>query len=191
LNVRRVYSVLLIVCFVILGQLAFSQSTGSIGGTVTDSVGSTVVNADVTVRNQATGEAHTTKTDASGIYLVPSLPVGTYRVEVKSPGMQTTAATGVELSVGSTVRQDFSLQVSATSTTVEVSGDAFCDHACTIHTTDHAPSGAGRCGAGSPGAATATSGWNVASWRRRMAATLPGSVRSSCTDAVPASCTAP
>jgi hypothetical protein len=124
LNVRRVYSVLLIVCFVILGQLAFSQSTGSIGGTVTDSVGSTVVNADVTVRNQATGEAHTTKTDASGIYLVPSLPVGTYRVEVKSPGMQTTAATGVELSVGSTVRQDFSLQVSATSTTVEVSGEA-------------------------------------------------------------------
>jgi hypothetical protein len=119
-----VYSVLLIVCFVILGQLAFSQSTGSIGGTVTDAVGSTVVNAEVTVRNVATGEAHVTKTDVSGIYLVPSLPSGTYRVEVKSPGMQTTAATGVELSVGSTVRQDFALQVSATSTTVEVSGEA-------------------------------------------------------------------
>ena len=124
MHVRRVYSVLLIVCFVILGQLAFSQSTGSIGGTVTDAVGSTVVNAEVTVRNVATGEAHVTKTDVSGIYLVPSLPSGTYRVEVKSPGMQTTAATGVELSVGSTVRQDFALQVSATSTTVEVSGEA-------------------------------------------------------------------
>jgi hypothetical protein len=114
----------LVIFFLGLGQLAFSQSTGSIRGTVTDAAGSTVVNADVIVRNVATGEEHITKTDVAGIYQVSSLPVGIYRVEAKSPGMQSTAATGVELSVGSTVRQDFALQVSATSTTVEVSGEA-------------------------------------------------------------------
>lgn len=124
MNVRRVYSILLLISLLVFGQLAFSQSTGSIGGTVADAAGSVVPNAEVTVRNQATGEAHTTKTDASGIYLVPSLPVGVYRVEAKSSGMQTTVATGVELSVGSSLRQDFALQVAATSETVEVSGAA-------------------------------------------------------------------
>jgi hypothetical protein len=58
--------------------------------------------------------------DASGIYLVPSLPVGSYRVEVKSTGVQTIVAIGVELSVGSSVRQDFELKVATTSEAVEV-----------------------------------------------------------------------
>jgi outer membrane receptor protein involved in Fe transport len=112
------------ISFLFFSQLSFSQSTGSIGGTVTDAVGSTVPNASVTVRNQATGEEHVTKTDVSGIYVVPSLPVGTYRVEVKSQGMQSTIATGVELSVGTSLRQDFSLKVATTSETIEVSGAA-------------------------------------------------------------------
>ena len=120
----RVYVLFFAISFLLLSQFAFSQSTGSIGGTVTDAAGATVPNANVTVRNMATGEEHVTNTDVSGIYLVPSLPVGTYRVEAKSPGMQTTAATGVQLSVDSSLRQDFALKVSSTSETVEVSGAA-------------------------------------------------------------------
>jgi outer membrane receptor protein involved in Fe transport len=123
-NLRRLYSALLVISFLVLGQLAFSQSTGSIRGTVTDAGGLTVVNAEVTVRNEATGEEHVTKTDVAGIYLVSSLPVGMYRVEAKFAGMQPMAATGVELSVGSTIRQDFALRVSSISETVEVSGVA-------------------------------------------------------------------
>jgi Carboxypeptidase regulatory-like domain len=103
---------------------AFAQSTGSIGGTVTDAAGAVIPNAVVTVQSQGTGETHATRTDASGIYLVPSLPVGTYRIEVKSPGMQTTFASGVELSVGSALRQDLSLRVGSAAETVEVSGAA-------------------------------------------------------------------
>jgi hypothetical protein len=106
------------------GGLVFAQSTGSIGGTVTDAVGAVIPNASVTVQSQGTGESHATRTDASGIYLVPSLPVGTYRIEAKSPGMQTTFASGVEVSVGSALRQDFSLKVGSAAETVEVSGAA-------------------------------------------------------------------
>ncbi len=124
LHARRSSQVLLAIAVFFLSQFVFSQSTGSIGGTVSDAAGAVVPNAAITVRNQATGEEHTTRTDVSGIYLVPSLPVGTYRVEVKSAGMQTTTATGVELSVGSSLRQDFALKVSSTSETVEVSGAA-------------------------------------------------------------------
>jgi outer membrane receptor protein involved in Fe transport len=104
--------------------VAFAQSTGSIGGIVTDAVGAVIPNASVTIQSQGTGETHASRTDASGIYLVPALPVGTYRIEVKSPGMQTTLASGVELSVGSALRQDFSLQVGSAAETVEVSGAA-------------------------------------------------------------------
>ena len=110
--------------FIFFGGLTFAQSTGSIGGTVTDSGGAVVPNASIGVQSQGTGETHLTRTDSAGIYLVPSLPVGTYRIEVKSPGMQTTVASGVELSVGSALRQDFSLRVGSASETVEVSGAA-------------------------------------------------------------------
>jgi hypothetical protein len=115
INARRAYQLFFAISFLLFSEFVYSQSTGSIGGTVSDAAGATIPNATVTVRNEATGEEHVTKTDVSGIYLVPSLSVGTYRVEVKSPGMQTTAATGVQLSVGSSLRQDFALKVSSTS----------------------------------------------------------------------------
>jgi outer membrane receptor protein involved in Fe transport len=121
---RRLSLPLFAIGVVLFGALGFSQSTGNIGGTVTDAAGSAVPNASVTVHNQGTGAEQVTKTDAAGIYLVPSLPVGTYRVEVKSPGMQPTAASAIALSVGSTIRQDFALQVASTTTVVEVSGAA-------------------------------------------------------------------
>ncbi len=124
LKLRRLYQAAFAISFLFFIGFVFAQSTGSIGGTVFDAAGAVVPNADVTVRNQATGEEHVTKTDASGIYLVPSLPVGVYRVEVKFSGMQSTVATGVELSVGSSIRQDFSLKVASTSETVEVSATA-------------------------------------------------------------------
>jgi carboxypeptidase family protein/TonB-dependent receptor-like protein len=102
----------------------FAQSTGTITGTVTDATGAVVPNATVTVRNQNTGEERTTQTDSAGVYLVPSLSIGTYRVEVKSPGMQTMVANDLPTEVGTAVRQDFSLKVSATSTTIEITGTA-------------------------------------------------------------------
>jgi len=103
---------------------AFAQSTGTITGTVVDATGSVIPNAAVTVRNQGTGEQRVTATDNAGIYLVPSLPVGQYRIEVKSSGMQPTAATDLELSVGSTVRQDFTVKVSSTTETIEIQASA-------------------------------------------------------------------
>ena len=100
----RLFPTAFTVALSVSSGLVCAQSTGSIGGTVTDAVGAVIPNASVTVQSQGTGESHATRTDVSGIYLVPSLPVGTYRIEVKSSGMQTTFASGVELSVGSALR---------------------------------------------------------------------------------------
>ena len=103
---------------------ALAQSTGTITGTVLDATGSVIPNAAVTVRNQGTGEERVTATDSAGIYLAPALPVGKYRLEVKAPGMQPMAVADLDLSVGSTVRQDFSLKVSSTNETIEVEATA-------------------------------------------------------------------
>lgn len=99
---------------------AFPQSTGNIQGTITDATGAPVPNVAVTVHRDSTGEERSTTTDASGIYLFASLPVSAYRVSVKASGMAPMSANQVEVSVGSTTRQDFALQVASSTATVEV-----------------------------------------------------------------------
>ena len=119
------FSVLVLaICLVATTPRLSAQSTASITGTVTDPTGAIVPNATVTVRNQATGEERTTQTDAAGLYLVPSLAVGSYRVEVKATGMQTMAAADLPVTVGTTVRQDFNLKIAATSETIEITAAA-------------------------------------------------------------------
>jgi outer membrane receptor protein involved in Fe transport len=113
----------LAICLFLTGA-AMAQSTASIQGTVLDATGASVPNATVTVRNQNTGEERSTTSDAAGLYVVPSLPVGTYRVEVKASGMQTTVASDLVLEVGRNVRQDFNLKVAATSETIEIKATA-------------------------------------------------------------------
>ena len=110
----------LIAAFLVFAGIALPQSTGTIRGTVTDTSGAAIPNAPIAVHNERTGEDRATTTDASGIYQVPALPVGSYRVSVKAPGMAATTASNVEVPVGSTVKQDFSLKVAASTETVDV-----------------------------------------------------------------------
>src|SRR5438270_3166352 len=66
----------------------FAQTTnGAIQGTVTDSSGAVVPNATITVRNTATGAERVTQSDSVGNYSVPSLPAGTYNVEIQASGL--------------------------------------------------------------------------------------------------------
>lgn len=62
---------------------ALAQSTGAIQGTVTDATGGAIPNATVEVKDPTHGVDRTLATDSAGIYYVPSLPVGTYSVEIK------------------------------------------------------------------------------------------------------------
>jgi hypothetical protein len=119
----RRFSIFFLVLFV-GGILAFGQSTGVIQGTVVDATGAAVPHAMITITNVATGEERTVNTDAAGLYVAPSLPVGTYRVDIKATGMAPMMAENLVLSVGSTVRQDFTLQVATATQAVEVSATA-------------------------------------------------------------------
>jgi outer membrane receptor protein involved in Fe transport len=117
---KRSVFALAVLTFVSFAGPATAQSTGTIQGTVTDATGAAIPNASITVRDENTGQERMFGTDSSGFYSVPSLPVGTWRVEVKASGMASTAATHLELSVGSTVVQNFNLAVASSSQVVEI-----------------------------------------------------------------------
>jgi hypothetical protein len=97
-----------------------AQSTGAIKGAVTDATSAPIPDAAVTVTEENTGQQRKIATDSAGLYFAPSIPVGTWRVEVEAKGMASTAAAHLVLSVGSTVVQDFSLKIASTSEVIEI-----------------------------------------------------------------------
>src|SRR5437667_10889418 len=60
------------------------QDTGTILGTVEDTSGSIIHGATVTVENQGTANVLSLKTDSSGVFIAPEIPIGIYRVSASS-----------------------------------------------------------------------------------------------------------
>jgi len=92
-----------------LCPLAFGQANGSISGTVTDKSGSVISGAAVEIISQGTGMTREVKTDDSGHYLAPLLPVAFYTIQVKSQGFRTTEQKDIRLQVDEQREVDFSL----------------------------------------------------------------------------------
>ena len=114
------------------GATALAQSTATLQGTVLDPQGGVVPRADVIVRNIATGLERTTQTDTAGYFQVPSLPVGTYRIEIRREGFQTLVVPEMRLEVDTIVSQNFQLKVGELSQTMEVSAAGQVVEASTI-----------------------------------------------------------
>ncbi|MBV9613387.1 MAG: carboxypeptidase regulatory-like domain-containing protein, partial [Acidobacteriaceae bacterium] len=87
-----------ITCFILVLTLllaparSWAQSTGTIQGSITDPTGAAIPDAVITVTNQDTGEKRVIKSDSVGLYSVPSLPPGTYKLQVELHGFQTVVA---------------------------------------------------------------------------------------------------
>jgi hypothetical protein len=100
---------------------AFSQvGTGIIRGVVTDVSGARIGNAEVTVTNTQTGVTEKQITDSAGVYNVPSISIGTYKVQVQNQGFKTAYVNDVVLSVGETKEVNVSLIVGQISQEVSV-----------------------------------------------------------------------
>src|SRR5580658_3152674 len=102
----------------------YGQATGSISGTVTDTTGSAVPSAKVTVTVPAMGLSRTSTTNESGEYIVPLLGVANYTVQVELQGFQTAKAEGIQLQVDEHRELDFKLSPASVQTSVEVSATA-------------------------------------------------------------------
>lgn len=93
---------------------------GSLTGNVTDPSGAVVANAKVNALNVATGITHTTNTDSNGVYRVPDLQEGTYKVSISAQGFTTVVLENVGVLVNNVKRADAQLQVAQAQTVVEV-----------------------------------------------------------------------
>ena len=110
-----------VVCSVIsLCPFLYSQSNGSLSGTVADKTGSVVSGASVKITSQGTGLTRDAKTDDSGHYLVPLLPVSFYTIRVEAQGFQITEQKDIRLQVDEQREIDFTLNPASVSATVEV-----------------------------------------------------------------------
>ncbi len=97
-----------------------AQALASITGTVTDSSGAVIANANVTVTNDATNIKKTTVTSSAGSYTVTDLLPGIYTVKVEIAGFEASVHNGVGVETAHAATVDAVLQPGNTTTTVEV-----------------------------------------------------------------------
>jgi len=112
----------LLVVILLLGAAAWAQDTASITGTVTDSSGAAVPNAQIAVKNTEHGINRSSTSNGSGDFLFASLPIGSYDLTVTSEGFKKYEARGIILRVADKARVNVALQVGTISTEVLVQG---------------------------------------------------------------------
>ena len=96
-------------------------STSQISGLVLDASGSAVPQATVTLINEATGVTQKSITSESGVYSFPSIPAGVYTIRVEAKGFKTAVRTGNTIQVNTPVDVDITLEIGATTESVQVS----------------------------------------------------------------------
>ena len=94
-------------------------TTADVVGTVTDTTGAVVPNANVTLTNQRTNETRNTQSGGGGQYAFTLLLPGNYSVRIEAQGF-TTFASNVIISAGDRARVDASMHVGQSSESIEV-----------------------------------------------------------------------
>src|SRR5580704_3460426 len=97
--------------------------TGSVTGLVTDPSGGSIPSAKITLVDINKGYSFTATTDATGRYLVRSVPPGTYKITAEASNFERESKDGVTVDVSQNVSIDFALKVGTTIDTVEVKAD--------------------------------------------------------------------
>lgn len=106
-----------------LGALQ-AQNFATITGSVTDKTGAAVPAAKVTATSLDTQVAREANSDTGGLYTLPLLPPGRYRITAQKTGFRQTVQDAVSLEVNQTARFDFQLEVGQVTETVEVKASA-------------------------------------------------------------------
>ena len=101
-------------------SLAAQTTSTEVLGTVTDPSGALVAGAEVILLRIDTGEKRTTVTTASGDYSFPLIETGNYTVKASAPGFKILEKTGVTVTLQQKARVNFTLQVGATTESMQV-----------------------------------------------------------------------
>jgi hypothetical protein len=105
----------------LLAVPAFAQiDTGVISGRVTDSSGAVVPAAQVTIIQTETNTESKSETNGDGLYRVPSLRPGPYKVSVTASGFKVSGRDGLTLRIGENLGVDIKLEVGAVTEAINV-----------------------------------------------------------------------
>src|SRR5438270_472600 len=127
MNSKRWLFIGVIGCLLLSSFSRFGQVTASasLQGTIMDKTQAVIGNkAEVTLTNKQTGATRTAKTNDAGEYRFDLIPAGIYTIKVTAQGFSASEAKDVEVLIGRTVTQNFTLQPGAVSETVEVTAAA-------------------------------------------------------------------
>jgi hypothetical protein len=104
---------------------AFAQGErGTITGMITDATGSVIPNVEVTATNQVTNTTFKAVSTSSGVYRIPYLPPGNYKISAGLTGFKTAVVGPVAVAVAAVVTADVSLEVGSATESVTVSAEA-------------------------------------------------------------------
>jgi len=117
-NFRRTTALVFILA---AGAALTAQESGTLSGTVRDSVGRPVQGALVSITSPNMLGVRNATTNERGEYRVPLLPVGNYRIVVSRQGYVGQRAVEVRVGLGASVSQNFTMRAAAeASETVEI-----------------------------------------------------------------------
>src|SRR5260370_1663263 len=104
---------------------AYAQVAGAtLTGTVKDSSGAVIPNAQISITDLATSVSRGVSSNAAGLYTAPNLSPGNYEVRVTSTGFRTQVQRGITLTVGAQQQLDITMQVGQINQTVEITPEA-------------------------------------------------------------------
>ena len=114
-----------VLSLILIAGLSLAQTpTGEITGTVSDSTGGVVPDANVTVTNTGTGAQRSAKTNDSGIYDFAALTPGTYNLKIEKEGFNSEIRNNIELQVAQVANFDTTLNPGNVSQSVNVEAEA-------------------------------------------------------------------
>ncbi|MFN7937722.1 MAG: carboxypeptidase-like regulatory domain-containing protein [Bryobacteraceae bacterium] len=106
------------------GFLPAQDTTGTITGTVLDASNAAVPNAEILITNEETGLRRSARSNETGLYRVPLLPVGRYSIQARKEGFRSEIQQNVRIEILQVRTVDFNLQVGAVNETVTVESTA-------------------------------------------------------------------
>ena len=114
-----------VVCFALFAIRVAAQSpNGNINGLVLDPSNQWIVGAVVIAVNDVTAVQYTTKTNNEGVYVLPNLPPGPYRIQVSKVGFKTIIKPDIIINIQDALSVNFTLPIGAVLETVTITGGA-------------------------------------------------------------------
>ncbi|MCI0724252.1 MAG: TonB-dependent receptor [Acidobacteria bacterium] len=126
MKIRRQFFPYLALCIpiVLAGSPIFASTSATITGRVTDQQDLVVPGAQVQATNIQTNITYAGETNEDGLYRIPNLPPGEYRLIIQKDGFASIAKPGLELHVQDIITLNFSMQIGSVTQTVTVESGA-------------------------------------------------------------------